>query len=64
MQTPAIARSQAAALDRFDERMEEAAERWAGVRFSMRRSFWRTAKSVLRLTPLRPTMAAATWSTC
>ena len=48
----AIARGQAAVLELFDGAMEEAAEALGGrpVRLA---EFWRTAKSVLRLTPLR-----------
>jgi CRISPR/Cas system-associated exonuclease Cas4 (RecB family) len=48
----AIARGQAAVLELFDAAMKEAAEALGGspVRLA---EFWRAAKSVLRLTPLR-----------
>ena len=51
-ETAAIARSQAAVLDLFDGAMGEAA-RALGDRPVPLREFWRAAKSVLRLTPLR-----------
>jgi len=51
-ETAAIARSQAAVLELFDGAMEEAAQ-WLGERPVPLREFWRAAKSVLRLTPLR-----------
>ena len=51
-ETAAIARSQAAVLELFDGAMEEAA-RALGERPVPLREFWRAAKSVLRLTPLR-----------
>ena len=51
-ETAAIARGQAAVLELFDGAMNEASEALAGhpVKLS---EFWRAAKSVLRLTPLR-----------
>jgi ATP-dependent helicase/DNAse subunit B len=51
-QAAEIARSQVAVRDRFDGAMEEAA-RALGERPVPLGEFWRTAKSVLRLTPLR-----------
>ena len=51
-ETAAIARGQAAVLELFDGAMNEAAQALGGrpVKLS---EFWRAAKSVLRLTPLR-----------
>jgi ATP-dependent helicase/DNAse subunit B len=46
-------RSQAAALDLFDEAIGEAAEALAGDRALRLEVFWRAAKSVLRQKPLR-----------
>jgi len=51
-ETAAIARGKAAVLDLFDGAMEETAL-WLGERPVPLREFWRAAKSVLRLTPLR-----------
>jgi ATP-dependent helicase/DNAse subunit B len=51
-ETAAIARSQAAVLELFDGATQEAA-RALGERAVPLREFWRAAKSVLRLTPLR-----------
>jgi ATP-dependent helicase/DNAse subunit B len=51
-ETAAIARSQAAVLELFDGAMEEAA-RALGDHPVPLSEFWRAAKSVLRLTPLR-----------
>jgi len=51
-ESAAIARSQAAVLGLFDGAMEEAA-RALGESPAPLREFWRAAKSVLRLTPLR-----------
>ncbi|HTQ55590.1 MAG TPA: PD-(D/E)XK nuclease family protein [Bryobacteraceae bacterium] len=48
----AVSRSQAAALDAFDEAMQEAAGALPD-RPILLGEFWRTAKSVVRLTPLR-----------
>jgi ATP-dependent helicase/DNAse subunit B len=48
----AIARSQAAVLELFDGAMNEAAEALGGRPVPLR-EFWRAAKSLLRLTPLR-----------
>jgi ATP-dependent helicase/DNAse subunit B len=49
---PAVARGQAAALDLFDGALDEAAKA-LGERPATLAEFWDTAKSVLRLTPLR-----------
>ena len=46
-------RSQAAALDRFDQAVEEAATALDPARAISLEPFWRAVKSVLRLTPLR-----------
>ena len=51
-ETTAIARSQAEALDLFDAAMDQAAEALDGGPVPLA-AFWRAAKSVLRLTPLR-----------
>jgi ATP-dependent helicase/DNAse subunit B len=51
-ETAAIARSQAAVLDLFDGAMSEAADALGGRPVPLS-EFWRAAKSVLRLTPLR-----------
>ena len=51
-QAAEVCRSQADALNRFDAAMDEAALALAGRRVSLH-EFWRAAKSVLRLTPLR-----------
>jgi ATP-dependent helicase/DNAse subunit B len=51
-ETAPIARSQAAVLDLFDGAMEEAARALPEPPLPLR-EFWRTAKSVLRLTALR-----------
>ncbi|HLK66169.1 MAG TPA: PD-(D/E)XK nuclease family protein [Bryobacteraceae bacterium] len=51
---PAIEwRSRSAALNSFDEAMDEAAEAWDEHRQLSLTEFWRAAKSVLRLNPLR-----------
>jgi ATP-dependent helicase/DNAse subunit B len=51
-ESAAIARSQVAALELFDGAMKEAAEALGGHPVPLH-EFWRTAKSALRLTPLR-----------
>src|SRR5262249_46350991 len=49
-----VARRQVAALDAFDEALDEAALALDGAREIALPRFWRALKSVLRLKPLRP----------
>jgi ATP-dependent helicase/DNAse subunit B len=46
-------RSQAAALDLFDQALDEAAEAWDGRQEMALETFWRSVKAVLRVKPMR-----------